>query len=157
MFCPISMYPNYIINDNGVIISRNTNEEMKTEIIKGGYLRIQLSNGKLKHIVVHRLVYQHFGKDWNPELTVDHIDGNPQNNHISNLRMATQQEQNFNTKLRKSKLGIKGVCKKGDKYRAEIRINGEKTYLGTFDTLEEASNAYHTKAKELHGEFYRVG
>jgi len=150
------MYPNYIINDNGVIISRYTNEEMKTEIIKGGYHRIHLSNGKPKHILVHRLVYQHFGKNWNPELSVDHIDGNVNNNHISNLRMATQQEQNFNTKVYKSnKLGVKGVHKVGNRYRAKIRINDKPFNIGYFKTIEEASNAYQIKAKELHGEFYR--
>jgi hypothetical protein len=33
--------------------------------------------------------------------------------------------------------------------------NGKLKFLGRFETIEEASNAYQTKAKELHGEFYR--
>ena len=155
MFSPVSGFPNYIINDNGVIYSQKG--EMKQQIKTNGYKRIELSNKGQKKFYIHRLVYQHFGKNWNPELTVDHIDGNPLNNHISNLRMATQQEQNFNTKVRKSKLGVKGVRKMGKKYSTEIRINGKITHLGTFETIEEAKEVHDTKAKELHGEFYRVG
>ena len=95
MFSPVSGFPNYIINNNGVIYSQKG--EMKPFIDKHGYYSGVLYNGKRKHILVHRLVYQHFGKNWNPEISIDHIDGNPQNNHISNLRMATQQQQCFNT------------------------------------------------------------
>jgi len=153
MLSPVSGFPNYIISNDGVIYSQKG--EMKQQIKTNGYKEIELTNGKRKYILIHRLVYKHFGKDWNPELSVDHIDGNPLNNHISNLRMATQQQQNFNTKVRKSKLGVKGVRKMGKKYSTEIRINGKITHLGTFDTIEEASEAYQTKAKELHGEFYR--
>jgi hypothetical protein len=153
MLSPVSGFKNYIISNDGVIYSQKG--EMKQQIKTNGYKRIELSNKGQKKFYIHRLVYQHFGKNWNPELTVDHIDGNPLNNHISNLRMATQQQQNFNTKVRKSKLGVKGVRKMGKKYSTEIRINGKITHLGTFDTIEEASEAYQTKAKELHGEFYR--
>jgi hypothetical protein len=153
MFCPISMYPKYIISNEGIIYSQRG--EMKQNFDSGRYKHIGLTNGKQKLFLVHRLVYQHFGKDWNPELTIDHIDGNPQNNHISNLRMATRQQQNFNKGIRKSNLGVKGVLKVGDKYCARIAIDKKRIFLGYFKTIEEASNVYQTKAKELYGEFYR--
>ena len=156
MLSPVSGFPNYIISNDGVIYSQRG--EKKPEIIKGGYHRIQLLNKGQKKFLIHRLVYQHFGKNWNSELTVDHIDGNVNNNHISNLRMATQQEQNFNTKVYKSnKLGVRGVGKVGNRYRATIRINDKPFNIGYFKTIEEASEAYQIKAKELHGEFYREG
>jgi hypothetical protein len=155
MFSPVSGFPNYIINNDGVIYSQRG--EMKHKIDKDGYNCIHLSNGKPKHYYIHRLVYQHFGKNWNPELTVDHIDGNVNNNHISNLRMATQQQQQFNKGMRKSKLGVKGIEIRNNKYIARITIDKKRIFLGRFKTIEEASNAYQTKAKELHGEFYREG
>ena len=34
---------------------------------------------------------------------------------------------------------------------AEIRVNGKKIYIGTFDTIDEASRAYKLKKIELHG------
>jgi hypothetical protein len=154
MLSPVSGFPNYIISNDGVIYSQKG--EMKQQIKTNGYKEIELTNGKRKYILIHRLVYKHFGKDWNPELSVDHIDGNPLNNHISNLRMATKQQQQFNTKVQKNnKLGVKGVRQIGNKYQARICINKKLKVLGRFETIEEASNAYQTKAKELHGEFYR--
>jgi hypothetical protein len=108
--------------------------------------------------MVHRLVYQHFGKNWNPELSVDHIDGNVDNNHISNLRMATKQQQQFNQKVQKNnKLGVKGVRqnKTSGNYEAVIYVNLKKIHLGTFKSIEEAKEVHDKKAQELHGEFYR--
>ena len=152
MFCPVSGFPNYIINNEGVIIKKN-GHEMKHSIFNG-YHHVTLTNGIQQDFKIHRLVYQHFGNDWNPKMTVDHRDCIKSNNHISNLRMATRQQQVFNRKAF-NKLGVKGVCMDGNKYRARIKINGKQSHLGTFETVEEASLAYQTKAKELHGEFFR--
>jgi hypothetical protein len=153
MFCPIAGFPKYIISNEGVIYSQRG--EMKPTL-REGYKRIGLTNGIRKTFSIHCLVYQHFGKDWNPELTVDHINGDRADNRIENLRMATQQEQNFNTKIyTNNKLGIKGVHFRNGKYRARTRFNNKLINIGTFDTLEEASEAYKTKARELHGEFFR--
>jgi hypothetical protein len=155
MLSPVSGFPNYAISNDGIIYSQKG--EM-TQQIYYGYKRVALYNKKQKHILVHRLVYQHFGKNWNPKMSIDHIDGNKENNHISNLRMATQQEQQFNKGVYKSnKLGVKGVHQIGNKYQARICINKKLKVLGRFETIEEASNAYQTKAKELHGEFYHDG
>ena len=64
----------------------------RCRLIKGtlrsnGYLQLTIKN---KTIKVHRLVIEAFkGKS---DLTVDHIDGNPQNNNLSNLEYVTQAE-----------------------------------------------------------------
>ena len=151
MFCPIAGYPNYIISNEGLIYSQKG--EMKPTL-RNGYKRIELRNKGQKKFSVHRLVYQHFGKNWNPELTVDHINGDIADNRISNLRMATTQQQNYNRK-NFNKLGVKGVYKSRDKYRAQININDKAFNIGTFETIEEAKEAYDTKARELHGEFFK--
>ena len=63
---------------------------MRHEITKNGYHRIEINNS---HKLVHRLVYEVFGSNkLNPELVIDHVDANTHNNHISNLRQVTQQE-----------------------------------------------------------------
>lgn len=153
MLSPVSGFKNYIINSDGVIYSQKG--EMKQQIINS-YKQIGLRNGKLNFFSVHRLVYQHFGKDWNPEMSIDHINGDRADNRIENLRMATRQQQSFNKGVQKNnKLGVKGVHQIGNKYQARICINKKLKVLGRFDTIEEASEAYQTKAKELHGEFYR--
>jgi len=77
------------------------------------------------------------------------------NNSISNLRWATRSEQCANQKRKGSNL--KGVQQQGEKFRANIRINGKNTYLGMFKTEEEAHKAYCKKAKEVFGDFFNTG
>ena len=61
--------------------------------IHNGYLGVDLHvNGKIKRMLVHRLVATHFiikpeGKDY-----INHIDNNPSNNHVNNLEWCTQSE-----------------------------------------------------------------
>ncbi len=46
---------------------------------------------------------------------------------------------------------FRGVSKDRKRFRAEIYNDGERIYLGTFKTAEEASEAYKAKARELFG------
>ena len=115
-----------------------------------GYRAIQIE-GKLYR--AHRLVWKyHYGKD--PKEFIDHIDGNRLNNNIENLREATNQQNNFNKATHKNnKLGIKGVIKYGNKYRAAIIINGKNKHLGMFNTIEEARLAREEAENKLFKEF----
>lgn len=56
-----------------------------------GYLRYTLISDtkEKKGFLIHRLVAQAFLSDWDENLTVDHIDKNPSNNNLTNLRMLT--------------------------------------------------------------------
>ena len=61
---------------------------------KDGYYSVRV-NGSL--YLAHRLIFlMHHG--YLPEM-IDHIDGNPSNNLITNLREATNQQNQFNSKL----------------------------------------------------------
>jgi len=93
---------------------------------------------------------------------VDHIDGNPLNNSRANLRLATNLQNARNRGVRNdSSTGSKSVyytprVKRGKPWAASIRIHGKLIHLGVFHTKEEAELAYETKAKEIHGEFFRA-
>jgi hypothetical protein len=64
---------------------------------KDGYKRVSLSSsGNKKDFKVHRLVALAFIELVAGKLTVDHIDRDPANNNVSNLRWANQSEQNRN-------------------------------------------------------------
>jgi hypothetical protein len=63
----------------------------KPLINKGGYLYITYRKKKL---AVHRIVYAKFVGPLNPDLVINHIDGNPSNNQIENLELVTQAENN---------------------------------------------------------------
>ena len=87
---------------------------------------------------------------------VDHIDNNSLNNSLINLRWATDQENQRNTKIcSKNTSGVKGVGfhKSKNKWRASIKINGKLVQIGSYHTLEEAKEARQAKAKQLFGEF----
>lgn len=89
---------------------------------------------------------------------VDHVNGDGLNNFRSNLRLATHSQNNMNSKKRRNnKAGFKGITKDNGKYRAQIKRNRRLTYLGTFDTPEEAHEAYCEAAKEYFGEFANDG
>jgi hypothetical protein len=70
---------------------------------------------------------------------VDHKDGNKLNNRRSNLRLATRGQQNQN-RVSWAASGYKGVHRNGKRWKALVHINGERHYLGTFDTPEEAND-----------------
>jgi hypothetical protein len=78
---------------------------------------------------------------------VDHIDRDKSNNHISNFRPATSQENNFNT-------DAKGYSwhKRAKKWQAQIQLNRKSIHLGYFDKEEDARNAY-LKAKAIYHKF----
>lgn len=88
---------------------------------------------------------------------VDHVDRNPLNNQRNNLRICTNQQNQWNiSKKSHNKTGYKGVVKLKtcNRYVAQIGYNYKTIYLGTYKTAEEASKAYLTKLKELAGDFY---
>jgi hypothetical protein len=90
---------------------------------------------------------------------VDHIDGNKNNNCISNLRVATTRQNNWNRSTFKSNSsGFKGVSlhKETGKWRARIRSCGKYKSLGLFRSPIEAHTAYSKAAAELHGEFFNA-
>lgn len=106
----------------------------------------------------HRLAWVHVHGVW-PVNDIDHINGVRSDNRISNLRPATRSENHRNRK--KSDVntsGYKGVHWKPatSKWIASIQVNSSMKYLGCFDRIEDAADAY-AKAAALHfGEFARI-
>ncbi|MBU9563063.1 HNH endonuclease [Burkholderia multivorans] len=119
-----------------------------------GYRRIHIPS--IGMIGVHRLIFLlHHG--FLPEF-VDHIDGNPRNNRIENLRAATRHENAWNVKTpRANTSGRKGVyhLKPSGKWQVSIRVNCKLKYIGVFNTFEEACIARDQAEQEFHGEYRR--
>jgi hypothetical protein len=106
---------------------------------------------------LHRLIAQAFIPNPLNKPFVDHIDGDPLNNCIENLRWATHVENMRNTKpYAKLSRMPKGVHKVHNMYVAIIKSEGKNLYLGSFESVEEASLTYELMAEALYGEFYRA-
>ena len=79
-------FPMYVIDTNGNIYSKFSNKYLKPNSCSK-YRQVTLYNGVgNKTFLLHRLVAQAFIPNPNNYDTVDHIDFNKNNNHMSNLR-----------------------------------------------------------------------
>jgi len=120
-----------------------------------GYHRIRINTKRyLSHRLAWLYVYGYF-----PEKLIDHINGNPSDNRIKNLRLATNAENCCNAKLYKNNIsGIKGVNwhNKKRKWRAYIKDNGKLKHLGMFDDFFEACCVACSYRNKLHKEFSRI-
>jgi hypothetical protein len=119
------------------------------------YFRISINS---KRYLNHRLIFlMHHG--YLPEY-LDHIDGNPSNNKIENLRAATLTQNQHNRKLGKDNTsGVKGVCwhKIKKKWQIQMRINNKVKHFGYFDDLELADLVAQEARDKYHGAFANHG
>lgn len=115
-----------------------------------GYHLIQLT-GSRKLWRAHRLAWLYVYGELPPG-PIDHINNIRNDNRILNLRLTTASEnlENLKVATSKSKSGILGVSRRPghDKWRAFICVKGKRMALGTFDSAEQAHDAY-LKAKRL--------
>ena len=117
-----------------------------------GYDGIQfMVNKKHYNLFIHRLVYWLHNPDWDVLDTsrnnaIDHIDGNPLNNNIENLRVVTNQQNQWNRTRAKGYIWDK----KRNKWRAKITLNNKTINLGIFDNEDDARNAYLDAKKKYH-------
>lgn len=89
----IDGYEDYEISTWGRVFNRRTGNFISPYHHQKGYMRVDLKNDKgVKHFKVHRLVARAFIPNPEGKPQVNHIDGNPGNNSISNLEWVTQQE-----------------------------------------------------------------
>lgn len=115
-----------------------------------------LADGQQKKVMMHNLILPPTAG-----LLVDHIDGNGLNNRRSNLRLATVQQNAFNTPPYRCAGKVsryKGVHFEPDrnKFKAVIKIDGKMKTLGRFDTEVAAALAYNVAAMESFGSFARL-
>ena len=101
----------------------------------------------------HRLAFLIMTGNW-PNLMIDHIDGNKQNNKWSNLREVDNRTNSENRKKasKNNSCGFAGVSfhKSSGKYQASIFSNGKEMYLGLFDNPEDAHAEYMRNKIKLH-------
>lgn len=145
-----------------VFLSKGIIEVMPRETIRythsNGYRKIEIS-GKIyqEHVIVWAL----YNSQW-PEELVDHIDGNPMNNNIENLRACTYSENCCNRGMRSDNtLGYKGIFKreqkKGTVYGWMIKLGGKNVSQSGYPTPQAAFAARNRQLVAAHGEFANTG
>lgn len=120
-----------------------------------GYTIISVDGQKL---LAHRIAWAWVHGSY-PVGVLDHINGIPTDNRISNLRDATP-SQNVANSATRNRTGARGVsyypARPNLPWKAFISRKGKTINLGSFRTKQEASNAYDAAATELFGDFARI-
>lgn len=148
--------------ETGKLFRKNGKEVGCTDKTKAGY---KYFSHKGKEYRVHRVVWEmHYGKI--PDgMMIDHKDGDPRNNKLENLRLATHGQNAQNRKINSNnQYGYKGVSKCKSRngkflknpWRVYIQYDKRIYTRRGFPTAEEAAAHYNEKALELFGEFARL-
>ena len=147
----IEGYDNYEISDLGNIRNKTTGKIIKSRIDAKGYYRIDLSCQNVKKTFsLHRLLATAFIENLEGKPVVDHIDRNPLNNKLDNLRWATISE---NSRNKSKQMNNKSTCTgvhlhKSGKWCAQITIDNKNKYIGLFTNFDDAVNARNEAEKK---------
>jgi hypothetical protein len=106
----------------------------------------------------HRVIWVLHGND--PVPVIDHIDGNPGNNRIENLRDSGYAGNSTNSKIQKrNKYGIKGLCwwAHRNSWIGTVRHKGKTYYTKSFKDMDKDKCIESLAAlrESLHGDFAR--
>jgi hypothetical protein len=109
-------------------------------------------NGRKDNFSMHQLVMLF------PEKDIDHINGNGLDNRKENLRLCSNSQNHMNIPKMRGNFSskYKGVSRRGKKWRATIRKNGQHKEIGLFTTELDAAKAYDCAAIDLFGAFASV-
>jgi hypothetical protein len=124
-------------------------------VMPNGYRRIAYQGVRYEE---HRLAWLFTHGRW-PEALIDHINRDPGDNRLCNLREATRSQNAANKKAHSTgRSGLKGASfhKPTGRWQAQIMRDGKKRFLGLFDTAEDAHAAYVVAARAEFAEFARA-
>jgi hypothetical protein len=141
-------FPTYQVSNLGNVKSLRRNIILKPRPVKKkyGYIcyDVNLYGAGPAHQKIHRLVAQAFIPNPDNKIEIDHIDRDPSNNRVDNLRWATRSENVLNTKVRSDNTsGSKGVYwnKSRERFQVKVFKDNKEIYIGAYKTLEEAITA----------------
>ena len=128
--------------------NRHPKDAKAGSVTSQGYVRINLLK---RPVLAHRLAWLYVYGKW-PDGELDHINGDPADNRICNLREVSHAKNMQNIHKKSNTVsGIKGVSLfRGLQWKAQITHQYKATHLGYFATKEEAALAYAKAATVMH-------
>lgn len=125
------------------------------------YVRLSI---KRKRHMAHRIIYAMLGIQIPSGMVIDHIDGNGENNRLSNLRTVSHVGNCHNMHITRSrnkekKIGVLRKTRKDGSCRWVSKItipnpsgtgSGKIVHLGTYDTEKEADESYRVAKAKFH-------
>ncbi len=165
----------YEISNNGVVRRKEGSHynwknktQVRTYLSNRGYQCVHLyKNSKCYRFQIHRLLAELFIPNPSNKAEVNHIDGNPLNNNLSNLEWVTHQEnivhayknglvkadRNLTQRVKRKNASssYRGVNydTKREKWFVSFKWKKKTIYVGRFKDELEAAKAYDSKVKEL--------
>ena len=117
-----------------------------------GYTEVRLPNKELHK--AHRIIWKMVTGE-EPNLKLDHINGDTTDNRFENLRQVTDQNSARNTKTY-SLTGYKGVTVRDNKYIGYYSIDDVNYASPAFETPEEAARWYDNAVVGIYGEYAKL-
>lgn len=145
---PVSDFPNEIV-------ARRWNTRFAgTQTFKARPAKYCIA-GVLGHVIYgHRAAWAHYYGEW-PVDQIDHINGDPSDNRIANLRTVPQSDNVKNSRRRSDNTsGVTGVVfeKRRGHWVAQMHVSGRCIHLGGYANKEDAISA--RKAAEVRYGFH---
>ena len=137
------------IADSGELRYRDTNRRAGSVDRRDGRIRVRIDGARIH---IGRLCWFYAHKTW-PTGVIDHINGDPQDNRLANLRDIPQllNAQNRRRACRNSKVGLLGVSPaSATTYRIGVHFMGRDIKVGPFHDATEAHQFYLELKRRLH-------
>lgn len=138
--------------ETGVFTWRGTGKKAGWDC--NGYCRIQIRGGQF---LAHRLAWFYVHGVW-PDRYIDHANGNPGDNRISNIREATPTQNRLNSKRQSNNTsGFKGVSWNDNAglWHCRAIVDGKRIHIGYFADPSKAHEAYLAAAVSSNPQFVR--
>lgn len=143
--------------ETGVLTRKLPTRKTKVgEAIACGHRGVVAIDGH--HYRAYRLIWLHVYGRW-PERQIDHINNDPSDNRLCNLREATGTQNNGNQSMsRRNTTGVKGVYRADQpgRFYAQVTLDGKTRNLGTYGNIEDAARAYERGARAAFGEYAKA-